>query len=155
MGAIESSGYRILTWSMWRFQIRPSNNPTWNETGPVLSNIVPSICTRDPEKFRTYTRSPTWNALAREWLSWALCCLAWLSCTLPDTSGWSKSSRDLGCLPNNSSAGERPVVVCGVSLYFSKNCDNLVSTIPSSLNLLIPCLKVWTDRSTSPLDAGW
>ena len=44
--------------------------------------------------------------------------VAWLdSCILPDTSGWSKSNRDLGCLPNNNSAGERLVVVCGVTLY--------------------------------------
>ena len=80
--------------------------------------------------------------------------VAWLnSCTLPDMSGWSKSNQDLGCLPNNNSAGERPVVVCGVCLYCDKKCDNLVSTVPSR-NLLMPCLSIWTARSASPLDAG-
>ena len=71
-----------------------------------------------------------------------------LACTLPDTSGWSKSNRDLGCLPNNNSAGERPVVICGVSLYCDKKRE-------PSHNLLMPCLNVWMAYSTSPLDAGW
>ena len=136
---------------MWYFLIRPSNSQTLKDTGPVWSNMVPSSHVGDPEKFWTNTWSPIWKALAREWLSRIHFCLSWFSCTLPDTSGWSKSSHDHGCLPNNSSAGERPVVVCGVSRYFDKNWDNLVSRVPPSSRLIL-CLKVCTAHSAKPFD---
>ena len=42
-------------------------------------------------------------------------------------SGVTKSRIDLGRRPNNISAGEIPVVVCGVILYWNKNRDKRVA----------------------------
>ena len=54
-----------------------------------------------------------------------------------------------------SSAGEIPVLLCGVILYLNRKRDNFVSTYDPSLSFLIPSLKVCTARSTKPFDAGW
>ena len=56
---------------------------------------------------------------------------------------WLESNRDLGCLPNNNSAGDLPVVVCGVSLYMNNNLDSLCSKV-SSVYFLRLCLNVYT-----------
>ena len=167
-----SSSWKCNTWSLnynrfiWYFfwvsnphvvhvtRVRPSVSWTWKDTGPIWSNMVPSNHVGTPTKFRTCTQSPIWNALALVCLSCPWFCLAWLSLTFTPVSGCNRSNRDLGCLPNSSSAGDRPVVVWGVILYLNKNLDNLVSSDPPWIHL-IPCLKVWTALSANPFEAGW
>ena len=68
--------------------------------------------------------------------------------------GLSKSNRDLGYLPNINSAGDLPVVVCGVSLYMNNNLESLCSKVPSVCFLRL-CLNVCTAHSTIPFDDGW
>ena len=157
LGTTISSGYRILIWSTWRLRMWPSVSRIWNDTGPIWSNMVPPshMHVRNPTKFRTYTQSSIWNALALVCLSCPWLCLAWLSLTFTPVSGCHRSNRNLGCLPKNNSAGDRPVVVVwGVILYLNKNLDNLVSSDPPWIHL-IPCLNVWTPLSANPFEVGW
>ena len=48
-------------------------------------------------------------------LSWYMACLLCFSCGCFCMLGNSRSNRDLGRLPMRSSAGDTPVVVCGVA----------------------------------------
>ena len=60
--------YPLQDW--WRTVNEMSDFMSTGQMGNFIFRpvIVSSIHIRDPEKFRTYTRSPTWNALAQEWL---------------------------------------------------------------------------------------
>ena len=66
----------------------------------------------------------------------------------------SRSNHDLGCLPSINSAGDLPVVLCGVSLYINNSLESFCSNVPS-VSFLKLCLKVCTARSTIPFDDGW
>ena len=68
--------------------------------------------------------------------------------------GLSRSNRDLGCLPSINSAGDLPVVLCGMSLYINNSVESFCSNVPS-VSFLKLCLKVCTARSTIPFDDGW
>ena len=69
-------------------------------------------------------------------------------------SGLSRSKRERRRCPNSSSAGETPVVVCGVFLYAKRNRESLSSVVPSVI-FFNPVLKVFTAVSARPLEAGW
>ena len=68
-------------------------------------------------------------------------------------SGISKSRRDRGRLPINISAGEMPVVVCGVIRYCRRKRDTRDSIEPL-VDFFINFLNVCTALSASPLEAG-
>ena len=52
------------------------------------------------------------------------------------------------------SAGEIPVVECGVTLYLSKNLESLSCNESPSVSCN-PCLKVRMARSANPFVEGW
>ena len=60
--------------------------------------------------------------------------------------------RDL--LPNSSSAGEEPVVLCGVILYVNRTLASLVEKVPD-VSFLRPFFTICTALSASPFEAGW
>ena len=62
-----------------------------------------------------------------------------------------KSKCERGFLPNNSSAGDLPVVEWGVNLYWKRNRDKHVSISPDVF--LKAFFTVCTARSANPL--GW
>ena len=68
--------------------------------------------------------------------------------------GSSKSNRVRGCQPNNNSAGEVPVVVCGVDRYVNKIFDRRACSDPSRA-FLRPFFKICTARSANPFEDGW
>ena len=80
-------------------------------------------------------------------------CLNWLFSTVAATSGFSKSRRDLNCLPINNSAGATPVVECGVIRYLNRNLASFSLTEPPCIWRKL-CLKVWTALSAKPLLEG-
>ena len=57
------------------------------------------------------------------------------------------------CLPNMSSDGETPVVLCGVRRNWNRTLDNFVFKDPS-LAFFKLCFTVWTARSARPLWLG-
>ena len=71
--------------------------------------------------------------------------------TLGEMSGCKRSR---GCRPNNISAGESPVVVCGVSRYWNRNLASLASRSPvvfkghvSDMQDLYPSMTLFRQRS--------
>ena len=66
------------------------------------------------EKFQMYTSSPLENVRSLVDLSKYPFCLSCFLTTFCYTLGCNKSNLVLNCRPNISSAGDRPVVLCGV-----------------------------------------
>ena len=95
------------------------------------------------------TLSPTAKVLGLLSMINFLC----LSSSLLEVSGCNKSKVVRNLLPIRSWAGERPVVVCGVTLYLNRNCVRRCSMGPYSLETVD--LKVCTALSASPLEEGW
>ena len=57
--------------------------------------------------------------------------------------GLSRSNSDLDCLSNIISAGDLPIVLCGLSLYINNILESFRSNVPS-VNFLKLCLEVCT-----------
>ena len=70
------------------------------------------------------------------------------------TLGWSKSRCVCKGLPIISLAGDTPVVLCGVTLYWSKKQDTLDSTDAPHV-VFMAALKVYTACSAKSFDAEW
>ena len=77
------------------------------------------------------TVSPALNSLERACLSWVFFWYACAFATRLARSGCTKSSADLNLLSMSSSAGDTPVVCCGVFWYQNKNLDSQSIRDPS------------------------
>ena len=102
----------------------------------------------------TNTASPLRKNLCFVCLSRACFCRCWLARTRPDTSGNTKSNRVRGLRLKRSSAGDVPVVECGVIRYVRRNRE-IRSSSGMDGAFLRYVLKVWTALSARPLVAGW
>ena len=88
----------------------------------------------------TNTLSPSENWCTLECLSWSNCCLLCFSATFCSKFDFSKSNLERMFLPNNISAGDRSVVVCGVIL-----CWNRILLFDHLEYPLMTCeIPVWT-----------
>ena len=84
-------------------------------------------------------------------LFWADC----LDSTLVARSGMSYPNCNLIQQSKSNSAGDTPVVECGVIRYWNSILAIQLSIDPVLLAFFIPSLKVFTALSANPLDKGW
>ena len=70
-------------------------------------------------------------------------------------SGWIRVSFVQRSRPRNSEQGVTPVVACGVVRYVNRKFSSWCCEVcPSCFSAFIACLKVLTNLSASPFEAG-
>ena len=141
---------RTIRWSTCRRTVRPSSRRI--RSSPRERQMVP-----DNQSFldgisQTNTASPLRKNLCFVCLSRACFCRCWLARTRPDKSGNTKSNRVRGLRLKRSSAGDVPVVECGVIRYVRRNRE-IRSSSGMDGAFLRYVLKVWTALSARV--AGW
>ena len=118
---------RLNNCSACRLHLCPSTFTSY-DTGPLLLQISPGNHFGPSLTLRTNTLWPTKNSRALQRLSWHLFCSTCFWNTWSQVEGCITSNRVRSLLFKKSSAGDTPVVECGVFRYSSSESEMAFST---------------------------
>jgi len=126
------------------------------KTGPRRSSMVPGFHTDLSRPSRTRTLAPTVNCLKRALASrYCFYCACSLHTFSPNTGRIKSNCVRVG-LPKSNEAGDFPVIACGVLRYDTRKlCKRCWKGKPFPSPAFMACLKVWTNLSITPFEAGW